>query len=517
MASQELPPALRPEEITTLLAELSPLALGARVEKVYDRPPFAFLFRLRTPTKRSLIFSTRPKLSRLHLVEEVGASPKRPSSAATDLRALLGGMRIIEIDQPGADRVARIRFRRGKDDAPREELDLVFEFFGSAGRLIVLEPETKKIRFVAGRGGWKVKERYRYPDPPRKASGETWTIPFDPLKHIPEELRESPAPFHRFLELRFRDQEARADRQEKLRGWGTRLRRERKRRRQLLPKLERDFASAQDWEEWQRRGELLKGAQGTMRRGQSSIEVTDWYEEGTPQIEIALDPEATPAENVERCFRRARKGKRALPELTERIERQREAMAAIEEWLTALEAANDDAAEQRLMKAVGPEIDAWLGENERRSLASSPKKGSRKPAAGRASKFRQYRTREGLEVLAGRSARDNDELSIRVARGNDLFFHRAGRPGPHVIVRVPKGRQASPESIDDAAFLAAYLAGWRGPGDERVVWTEAKHVRKPKGLAPGQVLTHRTREHRVRYDAKRIAGLSLPKEGSEER
>ena len=517
MASKDLPSALRPEEIATLLEELSPIAVGARVEKVYDRPPYAFLFRLRTPSRRSLLFSTRPKLSRLHLVEEVGTSPKTPSSAASELRALLGGMRVIEIDQPGADRVARFRFRRGKDGAPKEDLDLVFEFFGSSGRMIVLDPETKKIRFVAGRGGWKVKERYRYPDPPRRESGETWTMPFDPLQHIPEELRESPAPFHRFLELRFRDQEARADRQEILRGWGTRLRRERKRRRQLLPKLERDFASAEDWEEWQRRGELLKASQGMMKRGQKSIEVTDWFEEGTPQREIPLDPEATPAENVERCFRRARKGKRALPELTERIERQRDALASIEEWVTALDGKKEDTEEQNLLTELGPEIEAWLEKNERRSLSSGKKPGSKKPVQARASKFRQYRTREGLEVLAGRSARDNDELSIRVARGNDLFFHRAGRPGPHVIVRVPKGRQASPESIDDAAYLAAYLAGWRGPGDERVVWTEAKHVRKPKGLAPGQVLTHRTREHRVRYDAERIKGLSISQEPSQDR
>ena len=124
----------------------------------------------------------------------------------------------------------------------------------------------------------------------------------------------------------------------------------------------------------------------------------------------------------------------------------------------------------------------------------------------------RYRSREGLEILVGRSARENDDLSIRTARGNDLFFHIAGKPGPHVLLRVPRGEVASPESIDDAAYVAAYRSGWRGPGGVAVHWTESKFVRKPKGLPPGKVLIDREREHWVTPRENGLATLRNPED-----
>ena len=114
--------------------------------------------------------------------------------------------------------------------------------------------------------------------------------------------------------------------------------------------------------------------------------------------------------------------------------------------------------------------------------------------------------------MSGRTARENDRLTLSVAHGNDLFFHLASRPGPHVILRVPRGQQVAPESLEDAAFLAAYLAGWRGPSPVLVHWTEVKYVRKPKGSAPGKVSISREREYRVRYQPERLADLVLPDE-----
>lgn len=510
---------LRAEEVGVLVEELADLLIGSRLEKVYDRPPHGFLLRFRRAgaegagaTRLPLFITTRPDTSRLHLVEEPGTSPPSPSEPAVELRALLGGTRVVAFDQPGGDRVVRLRCIRGRAEAPRESCEVVLELFGRRGRLLVVETESRRVRFVHGRGGIAVKERYRFPEAPPRRTGETWTMPFEPRDHIPDELRAHPTPFHRFLELRMEALDLRLAVEERLRSATTRLRRERKRRLGLIEKLDREHEVAARHEEWQRRGELLKAEQHRMKRGEASIEVTDWFAPGTPRVRIDLDPRLAPSENLERIFRRARRGKKALPELERRRESQRGELAELEALLSSLSARTAE----DLLASPEPLVAAeeWLGSRER-SRPPQRQRADRGASAGRggtpsAPRFRRYRTREGLEVLAGRSAKDNDTLSIRVARGNDLFFHRAGRPGPHVIVRVPKGRQASPESIDDAAFIAAYLAGWRGPGDERVVWTEAKHVRKPKGLSPGQVLTHRTREHRVRFDPARIGALAAP-------
>ncbi len=500
--------ALRPEEVAALIAELAPRLAGARLEKVFDRPPHAFVLRFRTSAgKRWLLVTTRAGVSRLHFVDDPGELSGTPSAEAAELRALLGGGRVDAIDQPGGDRIMRIRFARGPKERSTRT-DLVLELFGRSGRLLVIDDTSRRVRFRHGRAGIARGEPYRFPDPPeRPPSSETWPIPFEPRSHVPEEHRSHDTPFHRFVELRMREEEARRDRVTRRQDREARLRREERRRRQLADKLEREKVEAERWERWQQWGELLKGSLSELRRGRDSVLVTDWFAPDTPQIEIPLDPVITPLENVERCFRRARKAKRALGPLGERL-------AVLTSELAEVSALMDELERTPLAEIVHEEevltrIESWLASGERRRHEQrGEKKQSQKEKVARGP--RRYRSREGLEILAGRSARENDRLTIHLARGNDLFFHRADRPGAHVILRVARGRTAAPESIDDAAFLAAYLSGWRGPDNARVLWTEAKHVRKPKGLPPGKVVAQLTREHDVEYQEGRIATLATP-------
>jgi len=510
-------PSLRQEEVGALVAELAPVLVGARLEKVFDRPPHAFRLRFKTAEgKRNVLVSTRPGLARLHLADDPGESPESPSEEAAALRELLSGARVVAVDQPGADRLMRIRFARGVDDGERRT-DLLLELFGGSGRLLVIDETSRRVRFRHGRGGIETGDRYRFPEPPpRPAAG--FAIPFEPRALLPEELRGREAPFHRFIELRMASEEARRDRVGLREGLLVRLRREAKRRRSLAEKLRAERADAARWESWQKWGELLKGSLPELRRGLASATVTDWFEPGAPRLEIPLDPVLAPLENVERCFRRARKGKRALVSLDGRLAALDADLATAEELLSAIAPppgsdASADPVEEEAALARAAE---WLASAERsrpeRAPAVAPERRGSAPAKRGP---RRYRTREGLDVLAGRNARENEELSIRIAHGNDLFFHRADRPGPHVILRVPRGRSAAPESIDDAAYVAAYLSGWRGPEAALVTWTEAKNVRKPKGLPPGKVLVHRTREHRVEFRDGRIGSLAAGDAGPE--
>ena len=119
--------------------------------------------------------------------------------------------------------------------------------------------------------------------------------------------------------------------------------------------------------------------------------------------------------------------------------------------------------------------------------------------------LRRYESAEGLLILVGRNNEQNDKLSTAVARGNDLWFHIGqGHAGSHVVVRLPKNKSASLETLLDAACLAVHFSKARGAELIEVVYTEAKNVRKPKGLAPGKVLTSRTRSLRVRAEPERL-------------
>jgi len=122
--------------------------------------------------------------------------------------------------------------------------------------------------------------------------------------------------------------------------------------------------------------------------------------------------------------------------------------------------------------------------------------------------FRRFRTQEGLDVLVGRDDRQNDRLTTRIARGDDVWMHVGrGYAGSHVLIRVPKGKSASLESLLDGATLAVHFSKVRGAATEEVIYAAARNVRKAKGLPPGKVLATRTRSIRVRLEQDRLQRL----------
>ncbi len=489
-----------------LVEELHDLIVGLHIGKIFD----AALGNLRVVVgsgqrRRDLLFSLHPGTSRVVLWDEPPGAPSSPGELASKLRELISGTRIDKVDQPGGDRIMRFSLSCG--GSPRIEREMIVELFGRQGRLLIIEGRSRRVLLVVGRGGLGKGEQYKFPEPVA-TSEETLpaaTLPFDPLQLIPQSFRSGEAPLHRFLFETLDRAEKVNWLHGKIREHEQQLRRSLKVLRRRISQLKKDLESGQKWQQWQQQGELLKANLPRISRGMKSIEVQDWYQDDTPMVELALEEDRTPLQNIEKYFRRSRKGKRSIQVLTERLDESETATALLEEQLQllsslkSLEDLDEETVDTHCERAS--EVLKKYGK-KRQGRKSAGKRGSDTQQPKR---FRVYRSREGLEILAGRSARENDDLSIRTARGNDLFFHMARRPGAHVILRVERGRTAAPESIEDAAYVAAHLSGWRGPGAAVVHWTEAKYVRKPKGFPPGKVLIEREREFLV---STREGGLS---------
>lgn len=96
---------------------------------------------------------------------------------------------------------------------------------------------------------------------------------------------------------------------------------------------------------------------------------------------------------------------------------------------------------------------------------------------------------DGFTILVGRSARDNDTLSLRIAAPRDLWFHAAGVAGSHVIIRRPESGEEIPRAvIERAAQLAAWHSKARNArGKVPVHWCAASDVGKTRGAPAGQV------------------------------
>jgi len=120
--------------------------------------------------------------------------------------------------------------------------------------------------------------------------------------------------------------------------------------------------------------------------------------------------------------------------------------------------------------------------------------------------YRRFRSQSGAPILVGRSARDNDALTFRVARGNDVWLHARSLQGAHVVL-PGAGEAPDARTLGDAALLAAHFSSARGADGAEVAWTRCKHVRKPRGAKPGAVTISQEKTLRVRLDEERLAAL----------
>lgn len=113
---------------------------------------------------------------------------------------------------------------------------------------------------------------------------------------------------------------------------------------------------------------------------------------------------------------------------------------------------------------------------------------------------RPYRTIvvDGIEILVGRAAEDNDHLTFHVAKKSDLWLHvGGGTPGSHVVVRKPEGRDVPDAVVERAAELAAWYSKARGAPRVEVHVCRAGDVRKRKGAPAGQVELQRFTRRKV--------------------
>jgi len=106
------------------------------------------------------------------------------------------------------------------------------------------------------------------------------------------------------------------------------------------------------------------------------------------------------------------------------------------------------------------------------------------------SKFRHFNF-ENYDIYVGKSAANNDELTVKFAKPNDIWLHARGVPGSHTIIRVTNKDKVKKEVIEFAAALAAYYSQSRKASLVPVIYTEKKYVRKPKGANPGSVLVQK--------------------------
>jgi predicted ribosome quality control (RQC) complex YloA/Tae2 family protein len=204
-----------------------------------------------------------------------------------------------------------------------------------------------------------------------------------------------------------------------------------------------------------------------------------------PPLEIVLDPELDARGNAARYFARYRKAADALPHLQRRLEQLTAKRDALDEL--AFEAGRADI-------PTLTELTAALDELEGRPAAkAAAPRTVRKPL--------RIERPSGARIFVGRSPRENVEVTFRIARPDDLWFHARGIPGSHVVLQAPPGAAPDDADLTAAADLAARHSRAAQAPRVEIDFTERKYVRKQRDAAPGLVWYTNARSRTGRPDA----------------
>lgn len=263
--------------------------------------------------------------------------------------------------------------------------------------------------------------------------------------------------------------------------------------------LHADLADGAQADTWREHGELLRGSFHLLKQGARAVRVPDYTQDPPTEIEIELDPTLSPGDQVARCFTKARKLETAALRAAESIE----AADAVRKRLADALVAIDEAADIEALEAIASGLPKPVGPKARGALAQLTEGPGAKRVQAPRRPYRTFRSLDGWEIRVGKSARDSDELTMRGARGHDLFLHIRSVPGAHVIVPTERGKTVPKETLLDAAELACLYSKRSEATANEVDYVERRYVRKPRGAKPGLVVLERSKTLSIRRDDDR--------------
>ncbi|HYN24396.1 MAG TPA: NFACT family protein [Pyrinomonadaceae bacterium] len=465
------------QTIEEIVKEISSHLIGRFLGRTFQLSPLSLAIDFGLRDTGYLFISVDPAAPRVYLIERSSRQMEKrsitPSQFVQAMRRSLGGGRLLSVTKDVSERIVRLSFSVENELGESNCAALVAQLTGRSANLFLLDREgriTHALRSPKG-AGQQLGQQYQAPaqDPPTA-----------PRKLDIRNEQESPLEKGTFPSL-----SAAADdyylRRESAAIFAARskaslgkIKKELAQAIRLQSNLRKDLAAHGDSEQHKRYGDLLLANIANAKRDGNKIKLKDYYSEGAPEIEIEADENTSLQDEAARYFARYTKAKRATKEIGARRTQLAETITRLEERKAELErifAARDETA---FALFEGP------GETQ-------PAKKIKRKQSDKIPGVRRYRSSDGYEILVGRAAHTNDQLTFRIARPHDLWLHSADYPGSHVVIRNHRRSEIPHRTIIEAAQIAAKFS--QAGDDSRVTvhYTQRKFLSKPKGAAPGLV------------------------------
>lgn len=248
---------------------------------------------------------------------------------------------------------------------------------------------------------------------------------------------------------------------------GTALERNRK-KYQLQEKQLKDTEKRDKYKVY---GELIHTYGYGLTGGEKKLEALNYYT--NEMITIPLDEQLNAMDNAKKYFEKYNKLKRTFEALTTLIEETKTEIAHLESIASSLDIAQT-------------EDDLVQIKEELIEFGYIKRKKTDKKAKIKSKPF-HYVSSDGYDIYVGKNNYQNDELTFKVATGNDWWFHAKGMPGSHVIVKA-NNQELPDRTFEEAGMLAAYYSNGRDSEKVEIDYLQKKNIKKPNGAAPGFVV-----------------------------
>lgn len=239
-------------------------------------------------------------------------------------------------------------------------------------------------------------------------------------------------------------------------------------------------------------GEMIHTYGYSVPEHAKNFEAVNYYT--NESLTVPLNPDLTPAENAKKYFDRYSKLKRTAEALSTLLVETREEIEHLESIATAL----DIAVSESDLTQIKQELTAY-GYIKKHAASTRRERVTSRPF--------HYISSDGYHIYVGKNNFQNDELTFKMATGNDWWFHAKGQPGSHVIVKC--GNDELPDrSFEEAAKLAAYYSKGRLAPKVEIDYIQKKHVKKTNGGKPGFVIYHTNYSMSIEPDISGIKAVS---------
>ena len=229
---------------------------------------------------------------------------------------------------------------------------------------------------------------------------------------------------------------------------------------------------SQRMEEYRLKGELLTANLHLAQKGARSVEVPNYYEEGTPMLAVELDEKLSPGQNAQKYFKMYQKARNAQTLAAEQIEKTSAELNYLEGQMDNLGKCQEES-ELFELRAELEKFGYVKANRSRRQMKQLPP-----------SQPMKFTAPSGRAILVGKNNLQNDKLTA-TAQPNEVWLHAKDMPGSHVII---VGEAPDDETIAYAARLAAAYSKGKASSRVPVDYTLRRYVKKPGGAKPGFVI-----------------------------